>query len=136
MAGVLLNGSGLVPAQYLDLLNLTDLSAPTISTEQILLPFGSTAPAIVFDDPIQCSLSRSGIAQITPGSSQVTVPFPGLSNNSVVLATYHLDSGAALDGTLTAVESVETQTNQFVIHGNAAATAAVKVAWLVASVTP
>jgi hypothetical protein len=115
-----------------DLVNGGTASFSAVSTEQLGLPAGSLQTAVEMTDPLQCSLSRSGIAQITPGSSQVTVPFAGVSNASVIIATYHLDSGVLMDATATTVEAVETGVDNFIIHLNANATASVKVAWLVA----
>lgn len=115
-----------------DWANAGAISTSSLATEQISLPAGSLQTAVEFNDPVQCELSRSGVAEITPGSSQITVPFAGVSDTSVILATYHLDAGVPVDATLTSIVAVESGAGNFIIKGNAAATASVKVAWLVA----
>jgi len=115
-----------------DILNAANVACSTCVTEAVELPAGSAQTAVIFNDPLNADLERSGIAQVTPASSQVTVPFAGVSDASVILATYHLDSGASVDATATAVDAVETGAGSFIIKMNAAATAAVKVAYFIA----
>lgn len=131
MAGTLLNGTGRVPSQYLDLLTgITAIRASDVQCEQISLIPGSLATSIpVVGAPLRCNLFYSGQAEVTPGSSQVTVPLTGASNSSVILATYLIDAGGSVDATATAVDHIELGTNNFIIVMNAVATASVKVAW-------
>ena len=108
------------------------MSATTVRAEQIALPAGSLATAIAVQDPLQASLSRSGIATITATNDNVLVAFPGITNSSVVIATLHCDAGVAIDATANAVSAVVAGTDQFRIYANAAATGSQEVAWLVA----
>jgi hypothetical protein len=106
--------------------------ANEVQCEQIGISPGSLQTAVEFNDPVQCSLSRSGIATITATNDNVLVAAAGVSNSSVILATLHVDSGGSIDGTATAVSAVVTGTNQFRIYTNAAATGTVEVSWLIA----
>jgi hypothetical protein len=75
-------------------------------------------------------VARSGAATIPIGASVIAVADPNITANSVVLAQY---TGAAADATLTSILRVTlTAGTRFTIVGNANATAAVQVSWIVA----
>jgi hypothetical protein len=107
--------------------NVASVSATEIRAEQIALPAGSLATAIAVDDPLECSLSRAGIATILAGQSSVVVVAGGVTAASVVIATLH-----EVDATAAAVWSVVPGAGNFTIRVNANATADTEVAWLVA----
>lgn len=111
---------------------VASLSATELRCEQLALPAGSLATAIEVQDPVQASLSRSGIATITATNDNVLVAFPGITNSSVVLATLHCDAGVPVDATANAVSVVVAGVDEFRIYANAAATGSQEVAWLVA----
>jgi hypothetical protein len=74
-------------------------------------------------------VARSGAATIPIGAATVQVNDPNITANSVVLAQI---MGAAADATLTSIARVTlTAGTRFTIVGNAAATAAVQVSWVV-----
>ena len=103
------------------------VSSAIVRTEQIALPAGSLATAIVVADPLQASLSRSGTAVILTGATSVVVAAAGVTATSVIVATL-----SEVDATAAAVWSVVPGAGSFTINVNAAATADTNVAYLIA----
>jgi len=124
--------SGALNCGNQNLNNVGVLSADEVLAEQVGLPAGSLQTSVEFNDPVRCSLSRSGIATIAAAASEIVVPLAGVGPASVILCQYIIPSGGAVDATLTAISHVELGAGNFKIVGNLAATADVKVSWLVA----
>ena len=78
---------------------------------------------------VPSSWANSGLATIPIGSSSVAVADTQITANSVIMLQYR---GAATDATLTSIVRVAlTAGTGFSCVGNANATAAVSVAWMV-----
>jgi hypothetical protein len=97
--------------------------------------FDTAADTVTVTGPVSAQWARSGVATIlsTEPAGRVSVPFTGVSNNSVIVATIKVPQGGSPDATATYVTYIETLANEFQIYVNAQATADVTVAWAILS---
>jgi hypothetical protein len=93
----------------------------------------TTADTVAVTGAFSAQMARSGLAVIPAGQTRVSVPFAGVSNNTVAVATIKVAQGGSPDATATNVDYIETLAGELQIYVNAAATADVTVAWFVAS---
>jgi len=109
--------------------DVASVSATEVLCEQLALPAGSLATAIIVQDPLQANLSRSGTATILATGTAIVVAAAYVTAASVIVATLR-----EVDATATFVSSVVPAAGSFTITVNAPATTNTEVSWFVAKV--